>query len=288
MVRLLKQFLKNEKGQALPIVLAVLAIGGLTIVPILNYATNVLNSTRMLEERKKGVYAAGAGVDNTTWCLGRGDPVPISYNLGENINQMTVTIDKEEKGTWTLAYGEIVDPGSHPERLNVSGNITWDAGEGKYRYTLVATSNKTGNIKIGEVGARLPVGYSCDEGSAVGDGMDLSKATFSASTDNQGAEMVRWSWTKESDKPVLSNPGESATLTFYIDYIEGEGDTAGEYAWIVAQSGDIGTVGEVTGAWYIITATARRPSDGRITGKIASDIVIQYGTINIVSWQITR
>ena len=72
MVRLLQQFLSGEKGQALPIVLGLLAIGGLTIAMSLNYATTSLNGARILGENMNGVYAADAGVEDALWCLENG------------------------------------------------------------------------------------------------------------------------------------------------------------------------------------------------------------------------
>ena len=88
MVRLLKQLLSNEKGQALPIVLCLLAIGGLTIASSLNYATTNLNAGRIIDEGIKGIYAAEAGVENALWCLENGISPP--GQLLENINRMEV------------------------------------------------------------------------------------------------------------------------------------------------------------------------------------------------------
>ena len=53
MVRLLKQLLSSEKGQALAIVLGLLAIGGLTIAVSLNYATTSLKGSGIVEENMK-------------------------------------------------------------------------------------------------------------------------------------------------------------------------------------------------------------------------------------------
>ena len=101
MVRLLKQLLSSEKGQALPIVLCVLALGGLTIAVSLNYASTSLNSSRILQEKMKGLYAAGAGVEDALWSLGYSISPPTQ--LPEDINQMEVEIQTEDKGTYTLS-----------------------------------------------------------------------------------------------------------------------------------------------------------------------------------------
>ena len=93
MVRLLKQMISSEKGQVLPLVLALLVFGGLVIAPSLSYAATSLNSSRMLEERMNGVYAADAGVEDALWCLRNG--ISPSEQLSENINQMQVAIQTE-------------------------------------------------------------------------------------------------------------------------------------------------------------------------------------------------
>ena len=105
MVRLLKQMISSEKGQALPVVLALLVLGGLTIAPSLNYAATSLNSARILEEGVSGGYAADAGVEDALWCLENG--VSPSQQLPENINQMEVAIEIEEKGggEWDTGAG---------------------------------------------------------------------------------------------------------------------------------------------------------------------------------------
>ena len=137
MVRLLKRMISSEKGQALPLVLALLALGGLTIVPMLDYSTTILNSGRIIDEGVKGIYAADAGVEDALWSLGNGTSP--SQELLENINQMGVNIQTEAKGTYTLYLGELVQPGVHSEYLDVEGEIVWDEGAEAYKYTITVT-----------------------------------------------------------------------------------------------------------------------------------------------------
>ena len=104
MRKVLKQIIGDEKGQALPIVLALLVLGGLTITPTLNYATTILNSSQIVEKGVKGIYAADAGVEDALWCL-ENSILPPQELLG-SINQMEVAIQTEETGTYTLYFGE--------------------------------------------------------------------------------------------------------------------------------------------------------------------------------------
>ncbi len=137
MFRFLKRYINNERGQALPIVLTLLAIGGLTVIPTLNYATTILNSTRVIEDKVKGIYAAGAGVEHAFWRLGHGG-CPASYNMTENINQMAVSITKEDKGAKVLYFGGFANPGDAAADLSINGTISLVGGN-QYQYTFTVT-----------------------------------------------------------------------------------------------------------------------------------------------------
>ena len=65
MVILLKQFLSGQKGQALAIVLCLLAIGGLTITVSVNYASTNLKGSRIIEEKTEeiAIPVGGRGIN---------------------------------------------------------------------------------------------------------------------------------------------------------------------------------------------------------------------------------
>jgi len=283
MVRLLKQMVSSEKGQALPLVLALLVLGGLTIAPSLSYATTSLNSTRMLEEGVNGVYAADAGVENTLWCMENSVPPPLQ--LSENINQMEVAIQTEEKGIYTLYLGELIPPGEHCDYLDVDGEMVWDGGAEAYEYTITVEWQPNEGysvIHLEGVGARLPIGYSYQPGSAASFVDNLSTDEPDETLDGIGAYLINW----ELDPPY-SFVSENSTVETQVFYINGEGSQEGEYAWVLANREDIGAVSEITGSSYKITATATRPGDGRTTSKIVTDTIRGEMTY-IVSWQVLR
>lgn len=101
-MKLLKSMLKNQAGQALPMVLILLVLGGLLIVPMLSFMTTNLTAGRVIEGKTEGIYAADAGIADALWKLGNGVPLFASgpsYLLTENgnpviINGMTVTVEK--------------------------------------------------------------------------------------------------------------------------------------------------------------------------------------------------
>ena len=279
MVRLLKQFLRDEKGQALPIVLAMLAIGGLTIATSLNHATTSLKGSRIIEEDVKGIYAAGAGVEHTLWSLVNG--ILPTAQLSENINRMEVNMQTEEKGAYTLYLGELIQPGVHFEYLDVDSDIVWIEGT-TYKYIITVTCQDESTIHIKEVGAKIPSGYIYQPGSASIFPENLSTDEPEETLDTSGAYLLNWEL--ELPYPSISPEDPVETQTFYIT---GEEDQEGHYAWVVANRTDVGVVGEITGASYKITATAIRSDGGRTTAEIVADVMIENGAIYVVSWQIS-
>ncbi len=284
MLRFLKQITSGEKGQVLPAVLALLVLGGLAIVPSLNYAATSLNAGRIISEGVRGVYAADAGVEDALWSLENGISPP--QQLSENINQMEVTVQTEDKGTYTLYLGELIQPGEHSDHLSVDGEIVWDEGAEAYKYTITVTWQPLPGIPVihlVEVGARLPVGYEYQQYSSA-----MFPENLSTDDDNELTQTLDTSgtwllnWDLKSSNPSVSEGNPVQTQTFYIT---GEGSQEGHYGWVVASRTDIGAVGEITGNSYKITATATRPGDGRTTAKIVAEVMIGETTY-IVSWQI--
>ena len=284
MLRHLKQLISSEKGQALPIVLALLILGGLTIVPSLGYITTSLKSSRMLVEGVRGVYAADAGIEDALWSLI--NEVPPSTQLSDNVNQMEVAIQTENKGDYTLYLAQLIEPAGHSDYLDIFGEMVWDGGANAYNYTISITWQADPGsppIKLAEVGARIPIGYSYQSGSAANFPENLSTDEPDETLNAQGAYLLNW--VLESPRPAVSENVTVKTQTFYIT---GEGSQEGHYAWVVAAEGDIGAVGEIAGTCYQITATATRPEDGKTTAQIVVDIINELGTIYILSWQITN
>jgi len=283
MVRLLRQMISSEKGQILPLVLALLVFGGLVIAPSLSYAATSLNSSRMLEERMNGVYAADAGVEDALWCLRNG--ISPSEQLSENINQMQVAIQTEEKGTYTLYFGELIQPGEHNDYLDVDGEMIWDEEAEAYKYTITVIWQPESGVPVIHlkgIGARLPIGYSYQSGSAAGFVDNLSADEPDETVDSVGAYLLDWEFGTPEPSVSQSNPVQTQTF-----YITGEGSQEGDYVWVLASREDIGAIGEITGTSYGITATATRPGDGKTTAKIVADVMIAETTY-ILSWQILR
>ena len=284
MRKIWRLILKGELGQALPITLALLVIGGLTIVPSLNLTFSSVKSSHMLEEGIKGTYAAEAGVENTLWSLANG--MSPSSQLSDNINGTQVNIQTVDKGLYTIYFGELIEPGEHMDYLDVAGNITWDAGADAYKYTITVTwqaESGTPPIKLEEVGARIPVGFTYQALSAANFTENLSTDEPDETLDPQGAYLLNW----EIDPPYpqITETEPVQTQTFYID---GTGNLEDYYAWVLVNREDIGAVGEITGNAYRITATAVCPETNGTTAKIVAEAMIGGGETYITSWQINN
>ena len=289
MTKFIKRLRRSEKGQALTIVLALLAVGSLTIAVNLNYATTSLKGSGIVGEDMRGVYAAGAGVEYALWYLKTYGSVPTQLQLSENVSQMAInTIRTETDGqTYTFYFGGMTTVNPQYWKLSVNGTMT-SVGGNRYKYEITAllTGNVTQTLYLEEVGARIPVGYHYDNSLSRSDDKGLHDPN--TTQDGQGAELLNWTWMTwgPSLRPRLDNIGDSFTQTFYVT---GTGTTEGEYAWVRAQPDIIDIVGEFTGKQYRIVATATRPQDGKVTAEIVADITkMDSGPIAIRSWQITQ
>lgn len=96
----------GEKGQALLVVLAIVAFGGLVISPFLSHAGTSLLGSRMYSDAIAQQYSSDAGVEHAIWGLRFGsldNQIPetgntTSYQLGESINGYTPEISATNMG----------------------------------------------------------------------------------------------------------------------------------------------------------------------------------------------
>ncbi len=304
MPRLWRQIIKGEEGQALPIVLILLVVGGLIIAPTLNHVSTSLNAGRIVEENVKGIYAAEAGVEDVLWKLIDGSPPSSLYYLPEDVNQMQVEIDPDPKGIYALYFGELqeIEPQqNHYDWLAVAGKFgDWIEGEDAYEYTITVTwqvepeeeeeEEEVQTIHLVEVGVRLPLGYNYKKGSAasfLGDNLFSTaepEPVDPIKQDGAGAYMPKWEFTVPSQF-VVTEENPTATQTFYVI---GEGGQESDYAWVETIPESIGQVGEVIGTLYSITATATYPGDDEVIARVRADVILYEKTeeISIILWQI--
>jgi len=93
-------FKRSESGQALAIVLILLAVGSLLVIPVLNHVFSGLNYNQTIECRTLNDYSADAGLQYAT-CKIYNDPgtyttTPLSENF--TINDRTVSVNAQYLG----------------------------------------------------------------------------------------------------------------------------------------------------------------------------------------------
>ncbi|MFC1953505.1 hypothetical protein ACFLWR_05185 [Chloroflexota bacterium] len=283
MKNLLNRIDIDEKGQALPIILCLLAIGGLTIAGTLNYATTSLKASGIVREDMRAIYAAGAGVKYNLWALQEGGAS--ANETPGNINQMAVSMQTEDMGDFTLYLDELIEPepGVHTDWVNVESNIELVGGTtSNYTISISRSEDAVGNIRLIEIGAVLPYDYTyvTDSPSNFPENFSISNPDSTGNT-SYGSVWIKWLWNTGQGPLITGNH----TQGFYID---GIGNTDGAYAWVVSQSNDVGMVGEISGNLYRITSTAISPEDGVATAKIVAEAIIMGRTSHIFSWQILK
>lgn len=266
----------------MPIVLALLLVGGLTVAGSLRYATTIVNGTQIVEEDIRGMYAAEAGVQHVIWSITEGNEP--ATELAESLNHLDVTMVTGAPRAYTLYLGEMVEPGAHSDYLTVVTDLVWDEAHSAYKYTITVTWQPESGypvIHIEEVGAMVPNGFSYEVGSAAGFGDNLSTGEPDETAEAGGGWLLNWELSPPYPDITSVDPVETQTF-----YLTGEGDPEIAYAWVIASREDIGAVGEVTGTAYRITAEATRPEDGLAAAQIVANIVIESGTVSISSWRV--
>jgi len=274
MIRRWRKIARGETGQVLPSVLVLLVVGGLLIAPCLGYASTTLNGSRALVRNISGLYAADAGVEDALWSLKHGTQPHTS--LPQNLNGTQVTINTVNNGNCTLVAGDWVTTKGHAYDLSISTNMTWDAGASAYKYTVNCTWTGSGQCKLIKVGARLPVGYDYETGSAALFGDNLSTGEPSDQLDGDGAHMLSWAFPQTTLSPTRTQ----------IFYVTGSGDLQGDYGWAEATREDVGEAGELKGTLYRITTVATSLDSGETLASLAAEAMLNGGDLSIISWRI--
>jgi len=117
-MKLLRKILRNEAGQALPMALLLLVLGGLLIGTSVSLTYTNLKANIMVDRKTSELYAADAGVEDAVWNLQYG-PEPAggwgtwSDQIG-NINDRTVdvSISDEDGGTYKITSVATSDDGN--------------------------------------------------------------------------------------------------------------------------------------------------------------------------------
>jgi len=276
----------KERGAALVMVLALLAVGGLTIATSLNYVSTVIYDSRISGWAMDCMYSAGAGAEYAIWALENDESIP-EY-LSDNVNGKSISISVEDKGIFTLYCGDLMYVGSLPSHydwLTTNGTAVCDgAGPGSTcNYTVsVYYTGDVNQRKIVELGVKLPNGYGYVPGSSDNFTDNVALYDPDETGGSPGDQWIRWLWNPGSG-PVIDQANPTVNQTFMIVDL-GSGSLEDDYTWVEVQSNDIGLVGEITGERMTITSTAIGPAT--VDSVIEADLVLVGGTVYVMSWQV--
>ena len=94
MKRILSKFRRDEKGQALIIVLILMLLGGLIIAPLLAYMSSGIKvGKEVYEERTGELYAADAGIEDGVWNIMMSNvPEDQTWNASITVNGKNVAV----------------------------------------------------------------------------------------------------------------------------------------------------------------------------------------------------
>ena len=163
--KILSSFIKDERGQVLPVVLAMLTLGSFLMVPVLNYSATNAKIVRMYENKFVGYYAAEAGIEDALWRINDGqvENLPYSYSLTD-INGMSVDVLVEDVNE--IAGVAIGEEGVHEGWLKIFKAATYDSGV--YSFVLSLKNNGGGNMKIEKILIDFPKNLDYVDGSTSG------------------------------------------------------------------------------------------------------------------------
>lgn len=289
--RLIKA-IKGECGQALPTVLILLALGGMLIVPCLDYAATSLNSGKIVEKNVNGLYAADTGVEHALWKLNNSPPAsyPYSYVLPETVNGLSVNVLIEQVTTlWGIVVG---GSGGHADWMVVEGSMVYNEGLGVYIYTITITNQDNSNIKLKEIMVRLPPDFEYIAETTSSDFTTFDPTTYDSIlqiTGDLDTGMVL-DWVFPSPRPNIPGAPDPnhgiytvVTQTFQLNGPLGySGDD--DYVWVVAERSDIGCVGEANA--YKITAQAKDGGTVVMTVRAGALKDVGMNVLSVSCWEI--
>lgn len=283
--------MKDERGQVLPLALATLAIGILTVVPFLKYTSTSLSGCRTTERITTELYSADAAAEHAIWRIkydaGFADSLTeenpaaqynITINSMEVLNTVTMTLreappDSEGGGdgsqSWRIDVDTSVEPISAP-----LGELT------TFTYTIYIVNVSTSTVHLEDIGDLLPEGFEYVSPSSSG-------VTTAEPTVEYVEGRQQLTWTFAPPMPSV-DAGETATQVFQATAILTEEGIYWNEAWI---TGSPDSVGEIQGGSSAPVGGGCSPYLYDVTSSaggrgIRARVEIVDTEVRILSWQI--
>ena len=271
--------IRDEKGQALVLVLILLLVGGLIIAPLLTYMSTGLKVGQTHEQMMKSFYAADAGVEDALWRI-KNDllpDTPYTYPLPDTVNDKSVSVMVDS--TWLLEGIESPAHGTTPHAQLVALGRPVDLDTGEYEVTitcdLTGTYQRVGGVKLDRIGVWLPprFGYLGPSSGITESGPAINGV--------RGGTTLIWDLS-----PPENFPNKQVTTKSQFFYIEPVGeDPPGDFAWVRTQSHDIYLSWDEDFTIYTVTSIATDNSTGDETQVIAHVFRDTVGKVGIITWE---
>jgi hypothetical protein len=224
MIKKLLRKIRTEKGQALPMVLILMAVGGLIVAPLLSYTSSGLKVGKAYEKMADEYYAADAGIEDGLWQIKYNNleelfsdyqryrfnheyPYPISYPVRVNDIDAEVRIENiwipkdiaapdNDEAEALIGAGKLIIVGGIPAELTQQVKIYYYKG---------ATDPA---LLVNEIGVWLPPGisYNAEDECTLETWLtDNKKEYYRNITPHQGGQAVVW--TLAAPLPFTELPG---------------------------------------------------------------------------------
>ncbi len=301
-MKLLREIIKRENGQALPIVLILLALGGLLLAPALSYASTTLKVDQLHEQKMAELYAADAGIedvlhkivtdDASLEGLGMGgtyeypaESLPVINNL--QLDSITVT-------KWPVVYSilgeseyKLGQPHSGWLQLGVPHEVTRTDEYVEYSCNIAIdydyeTYNK--NIWVTSVGAffspypgyesLIVCPYEVDYSGVLASVAPTSTETKSVT----GGWAVIWRW----DEGVkFDKDHRNGGLSFKVKILDSDWELGLYFTFLTTQSQDISYSADKDLYRWVITA---KVGDIMVRSCVVEEE--ENNSLNVLTWEI--
>lgn len=279
MKKILNNCVRNEKGQAMPLVLILLLIGGLIIGPLMGLMSTGIRAGQTHEQLMERLYAADAGVEDALWQIQElvtslpdyGDPSWM-YQIAVNGKQVDVEISYK----WLLDGLESDANGTLPHAELVAVGRPIDLATGLYEIEITYDGT-TGVVWVERIAVWLPLPFDYVDGSAAGITTDPPSEVNIAT----GHAFI-WDLSprEKFDEGVTTTKIQSFNFTPVGRY------PRGNFAWIRTSRMDIWLAWNGTISKYVIKSTATDITTGKQTEVVANAFWEDSGNVGISTWEI--
>ncbi len=301
MKRLLENLTRNNKGQALPMVLILLLLGGLIISPLLMLAGSGLKTGKVYEEAAVELYAADAGVEDALYKL-ISSYTPLeslavgesySYSLPLPVNSLPVGVTLTRL---SLLEGVLGNEEYKPDQPH-EGWVTFDTpiavvrtdGYVEYSCTIAFHYTGTGSRTLQALGlffAPFPGDKSLITGpyQAVPSPVitfNYLEADSPETIVAPGGFAFVWTWQKNKG-PVFDKRNGDGSLSFRFRINNPRWEASFYFCFATVKEQDVSFVtDQPASSKWLVEATAR---DTKIRSLIAEDA----GQVAILTWEVRR